>query len=64
LLYDVVLIPAILLLEWHYVVDLLGGVVVAALAIALNRGPKGEGDLPGPGVGAAVREGTLESRAN
>ena len=36
--YDVILIPAILLLEWHYVVDLLGGVVVAVIAILLNPG--------------------------
>jgi len=36
LLYDVLLVPAILLLEWHYVVDLIGGILVAGLAIALN----------------------------
>lgn len=34
--YEILLIPAILLLEWHYVVDLLGGAVVAAVAIYLN----------------------------
>lgn len=34
--YDVILIPAILLLEWHYVIDLLGGVAVAVIAILLN----------------------------
>jgi PAP2 superfamily len=34
--YDAVLIVAILLLEWHYVVDLIGGVVVAAISIALT----------------------------
>ena len=32
-----VLIPVILLLEWHYVVDLFGGILVAVLAIVLNR---------------------------
>ena len=37
-LYDLILIPAILLLEWHYVVDLFGGVLVAAAAITLNGG--------------------------
>ena len=37
-IYDVLLIPSILLLEWHYVVDLIGGVAVAALAIAVNYG--------------------------
>ena len=36
-LYDIVLIPAILLLEWHYVVDLLGGILIAVFAIVLNR---------------------------
>jgi hypothetical protein len=31
--YDLLLVPAILLLEWHYAIDLLGGVFIAALAI-------------------------------
>jgi len=35
--YDMLLVPAILLLEWHYVVDLIGGAAVAALAIWLNH---------------------------
>jgi len=35
--YDIVLIFAILLLEWHYFVDVIGGVLVAALAIWLNH---------------------------
>jgi hypothetical protein len=35
LAFDAVLVVAILLLEQHYVVDLLGGVVVAILAIAI-----------------------------
>jgi hypothetical protein len=34
--YDVVLIPAILLLEWHYVADIFGGLAVGVLAIFLN----------------------------
>jgi hypothetical protein len=38
--YDVLLVPAILLLEWHYVVDIFGGVAIAAVAIALNRQSK------------------------
>jgi hypothetical protein len=37
--YDIVLIPAILLLEWHYVIDLLGGIAVAVIAISVNRFP-------------------------
>jgi PAP2 superfamily len=35
--YDIILIPAILLLEWHYVVDLLGGIAVALIAILVNH---------------------------
>lgn len=35
ILYDVILIPAILLLEWHYLADLVGGVLVAGAAIGL-----------------------------
>jgi hypothetical protein len=34
--HDVLLVPAILLLEWHYYSDLLGGVLVAIVAIVLN----------------------------
>jgi hypothetical protein len=40
--YDMILIPAILLLEWHYVVDLLGGIAVAFIAIFINRFPKND----------------------
>lgn len=42
--YDVLLIPAILFLEWHYIVDLLGGVLVAIVAIWLNYVPDTEDD--------------------
>ena len=34
-IYDVVLCVAIVLLEWHYLVDLIGGAIVAAVAIWL-----------------------------
>jgi hypothetical protein len=37
--YDIILIPAILLLEWHYVVDLLGGIALALIAIFVNHFP-------------------------
>jgi hypothetical protein len=37
--YDAMLLVAIVLLEWHYVVDILGGVLVAVLAVALVDGP-------------------------
>lgn len=36
--YDILLIVAILLLEWHYIVDLIGGALVAAIAIAITDG--------------------------
>jgi len=35
-IYDLVLIPAILLLEWHYTIDVIAGVLVAVLAIAMS----------------------------
>ncbi len=34
--YDMVLIGSILLLEWHYLVDIIAGVVVAGIAIAIT----------------------------
>ena len=36
--YDTLLILSIVLLEWHYLVDILGGVLVAGAAIAINEG--------------------------
>ena len=36
--YDVLLVAAILLLEWHYAVDIIGGIAVAIAAIALVDG--------------------------
>ncbi len=35
--FDLLLVTAIVVLEWHYLVDLVGGVVVAILAIQFNR---------------------------
>lgn len=37
--YDVLLVAAIVLLEWHYVVDIIAGVFVAALAIVIIDWP-------------------------
>jgi hypothetical protein len=37
-LYDAMLVAAILLLDWHYVVDLVGGVLVAAISLWLTSG--------------------------
>jgi len=31
--YDLFLVPAILMLEWHYFVDMLGGIAIAAVVI-------------------------------
>ena len=36
IVYDLLMVPAILLLQWHYVVDLIAAVPVAALAIAIS----------------------------
>jgi PAP2 superfamily protein len=36
--YDFFLIAAVVLLEWHYVIDIIAGVFVAALAIAITDG--------------------------
>lgn len=48
--YDVLLVVAILLLEMHYIVDFIAGIVVALLAIAITDGPlrrRGSGVLSG-----------------
>ena len=37
--YDLLLLAAILMLEMHYVIDILAGLPVAALAIAISGGP-------------------------
>jgi hypothetical protein len=36
--YDVLLMVAIVLLEWHYIVDVFAGILVAAVAIAMVDG--------------------------
>jgi PAP2 superfamily protein len=35
IVYDIMLVPAILLLEWHYLVDVIAGIMVAAAAIGI-----------------------------
>jgi hypothetical protein len=37
IIFDVLLIVSIVALQWHYLVDLVGGVLVAGLAILVNR---------------------------
>lgn len=44
--YDVVLVVAVLVLEMHYVIDILVGVVVAAVAIAITAPPRRESRNP------------------
>ena len=36
--YDALLIVSILLLEWHYLVDIIGGILVAGIAVAITAG--------------------------
>jgi PAP2 superfamily len=54
--YDFLLIPSILLLEWHYVVDLIGGVAVAWLAIWLNERRANNATELASSWGRALRE--------
>jgi hypothetical protein len=44
--YDLLLVPSILLLEWHYAVDILGGVLVAVFAIYLVGDKNVRGTYP------------------
>jgi hypothetical protein len=34
--FDLLLVASILVLEWHYVIDLFGGIIVAAMAIGVT----------------------------
>jgi H+/Cl- antiporter ClcA len=46
--YDVLLVGAVLMLEMHYVIDVLVGLLMAVLAIAISgRGPVDEKSAPG-----------------
>lgn len=40
--YDLLLIPAILLLEWHYFLDIFGGIAVAAAVWVVNESSEQE----------------------
>ena len=57
--YDALLIVSILLLEWHYVVDILGGALVAAISIAITNQSSWRGRGIGTHSATPVREGTL-----
>ena len=52
--YDLVLLAAILMLEQHYVIDIIVGLPVAALALAITAGPfrgmDAESGPPAPGI--------------
>jgi PAP2 superfamily len=52
--YDAILIVAILLLEWHYLVDILGGMAVAAAAIAISENSSWRSQRSGKDSGAPV----------
>jgi PAP2 superfamily len=39
-IYNMVLIPSILLLEWHYAADIFGGLIVAALCVFITEAGK------------------------
>jgi hypothetical protein len=57
-IYDALLIVAILLLEWHYLVDIFGGVLVAAAAIAITDSPVWRAQSTRTGSQATLQEGT------
>jgi hypothetical protein len=57
--YDVLLIVAILFLQWHYLVDILGGVLVAGLAIVITDGSNLQNLWSRPAPDAHLPEGTL-----
>ena len=44
-IYDFLLIVAVLMLEQHYVIDIIAGFLVAGLAIAINGGPFHRGNI-------------------
>jgi hypothetical protein len=46
--YDSLLIVSILLLEWHYIVDMIGGALVAGAAIVITNGFSGTNGVVGP----------------
>ncbi len=59
--YDVLLVASILLLEWHYLVDLIAGVIVAGISIAIADSSGWRGRRIRTGVEAPLREGTLSA---
>jgi hypothetical protein len=57
--YDVLLIVSILLLEWHYLVDIIGGIFVAAIAIAISESSAVRTRWIRAGSGRPAEEGVL-----
>ena len=53
-IYDLVLCAAIVLLEWHYLVDLIGGAIVAVAAIWLTAQSDGQRRLDGESTGCEL----------
>jgi hypothetical protein len=54
--YDLLLVVSILLLEMHYVVDIIAGVLIAVFAIAISKGAYWHRKRTGP---ASAQEGAL-----
>jgi hypothetical protein len=50
---DVLIVATVILLEWHYVLDVIGGLAVAAVVTVLIP-PRSEGSSPEESVGLAV----------
>jgi PAP2 superfamily len=57
--YDVLLIVAILFLEWHYLVDILAGMLVAVAAIAIIGSSSWADRQIRTGSDVGLREGAL-----
>ena len=56
--YDCLLIAAVVLLEWHYVADIIAGIFVAALAIAITDGTLRRNAGPAPLAAGEPGSGT------
>lgn len=62
LFYAALVVPAILILRWHYLTDILGGIAVAAIAVGIVSIGSGKGQqrVPGENQTADTRMSALE----